>query len=84
MKKNLDRRTTIEQGTFLQLVSLADAYRILELFVVEYHRRGESTTCSLMSDIGLVSGGTSADPAQLDDFLWCASRILGDRFDQGV
>ncbi|GAC1679730.1 MAG: hypothetical protein NVS9B2_30720 [Steroidobacteraceae bacterium] len=34
---------------------------------------------ALMTDVGLVREGQSADPAQLDDFLRCARNIMASR-----
>ena len=61
---------------FEQQISLRDAYRILEAFVVQYHARGESSTVNLMTDIGVLPDGTSTDPAQMADFLKVAEDLL--------
>ena len=61
---------------FERQVSLRDAYRILEAFVVQYHARGESSTVNLMTDIGVLPDGTSTDPAQMADFLEVANGLL--------
>ena len=61
---------------FKRTVTLQDAYRILERFVVQYNSRGESSTVALMTDVGVVKNGWSCDPAQLEDFLRCADEVL--------
>ena len=69
--------TTIHDPRFQRTITLADAYRILERFVIQYNDRGETTTVSLMSDIGIVTDGSSSDPAQVDDFLNVVGEVLG-------
>lgn len=71
--------TSINDPEFSEHVSLAEAYRILEAFVVQYNARGESSTVALLTDVGLVPGGQTADPAQLSDFLRCARQIIAAR-----
>lgn len=63
---------------FDRTVTLRDAYKILEAFVVQYNARGETTTVSLMTDIGIVIREQSCDPAQLHDFARVAGTLLGD------
>ena len=61
--------TTIKDATFQRTVSLADAYMILERFVAQYNTRGERSTVEFLTDVGLSPDGTSADPAQIYDFI---------------
>ena len=68
--------TTIKDATFQRTVSLADAYMILERFVAQYNTRGERSTVEFLTDVGLSPDGTSADPAQIYDFLNCANEVL--------
>jgi hypothetical protein len=68
----------LDDPVFDRQVSLRDAYRILEAFVVQYNERGESSTASLMSDIGVLGEGTPSDPAQIRDFVRVAADLLGD------
>ncbi len=68
--------TTIKDATFQRTVSLADAYMILERFVAQYNTRGERSTVEFLTDVGLSPDGTSADPAQIYDFLSCANEVL--------
>jgi hypothetical protein len=70
---------SIYDDPFSATVTLAEAYRVLVAFVEQYNARGESSTVSLMTDVGLVHEGQSADPAQLDDFLRCARNIMASR-----
>ncbi len=69
----------MDDEVFRESVTLAEAYRILEAFVAQYNERGESSTLALLTDIGIVTGDQSADPAQLDDFLLCARKVIGRR-----
>lgn len=68
----------LDDPVFDRQVSLRDAYKILEAFVVQYNERGESSTVSLMSDIGVSADGTASDPAQIRDFVRVAADLLGD------
>lgn len=67
---------SVNDAEFDQVVTLRDAYRILERFVVQYNARGESNTVALMSDMGLLPNGNTSDPAQLEDFLACVHHTL--------
>ena len=71
-----DNYLNINDPLLSRTLSLADAYRILERFIVQYNDRGESDTVSLLTDVGLLPDGTTCDPVQLHDFLLCASEIL--------
>jgi hypothetical protein len=73
---------TISDDEFTQRISLGEAYRILEAFISQYNARGESSTVALLTDVGLVHGGQTADPAQLDDFLRCARQVIALRQQQ--
>ncbi|MBK8697865.1 MAG: hypothetical protein IPN17_37860 [Deltaproteobacteria bacterium] len=74
----------LDDPLFDRHVSLRDAYKILEAFVVQYNGRGESSTASMMSDIGVLGDGTPSDPAQIRDFVRVAAEILGDGVLLGV
>ena len=52
----------INDPEFAERVSLAEPTRVLEAFVVQDNARGESSTVALLSDVGLVPGGQTADP----------------------
>jgi hypothetical protein len=67
---------SLNDPAFQRQLSLKDAYRILEAFVIQYHARGESSTVDLMTDVGVLPDGTSTDPAQVADFLQVAERLL--------
>jgi|GEM_PF-2720821 len=68
--------TSINDARFRRQISLADAYRILALFIERYNARGESSSVALLTDTGLAPDGTTCDPAQLDDFLACADEVI--------
>ena len=70
---------SIYSDEFKRSVTVEEAYRILERFVVQYNERGESSTVALMTDIGVVKDGCSCDPAQLYDFLRCVDEIIALR-----
>jgi len=68
----------LDSQLFDRQLTLRDAYKILEAFVVQYSARGESSTVALMTDIGVAGDGTSSDPAQIYDFARVAGKILRD------
>ncbi|MGG6463574.1 hypothetical protein, partial [Solilutibacter silvestris] len=72
------RAMKITDPKFNREITLADAYRVMCKFIEEYNSRGVSSTLDLLSDIGLTTfrDGSSADPAQLQDFLDAANSIL--------
>ncbi len=71
--------TSVHDSRFSEQVTLGEAYRILEAFIVQYNARGESSTVALLTDVGLLPSGQTADPAQLDDFLACARKVIVQR-----
>ena len=68
----------LDSQLFDRQVTLRDAYKILEAFVVQYNARGESSTVALMTDIGVAGDGAPSDPAQIYDFARVAGKILRD------
>jgi hypothetical protein len=68
----------LDDPIFDRPISLRDAYKVLEAFIVQYNARGESSTVALMTDVGVSEGGPSSDPAQIGDFVRVAAAILGD------
>ena len=68
----------LDSQLFDRQVTLRDAYKILEAFVVQYNARGESSTVALMTDIGVSGYGTPSDPAQIVDFVRVAGTVLSD------
>ena len=68
----------LDSELFDRQVTLRDAYKILEAFVVQYNTRGESSTAALLADIGVLGDGTPSDPAQIYDFARVAGTILND------
>jgi len=64
---------------FDRTLTLREAYRLLEAFVVQYDARGERSTVELLADIGLSPQGYSGDPAQLHDFLNTFEMLFGSR-----
>ena len=68
---------TVNDTEFQEKVSLKQAYEIMEKFLLQFHERGELLTGDLVSFIGLLEDGSSADPAQLNDFIKVANEVLG-------
>ena len=68
----------LDSQLFDRQVTLRDAYKILEAFVVQYNARGESSTVALMTDVGVSGDGTPSDPAQIYDFARIAGMVLRD------
>jgi len=62
---------------FDSVVSLRDAYRIMERFASEYLARGDTSISDfLRSYAGEVIGGQTTDPAAAYDFLAAADQVL--------
>lgn len=61
----------LSDPAFDETLTLREAYLAMVRFLEAYHRRGESTTGALLGSIqvGLWQDRSSADPAQLYDFL---------------
>jgi hypothetical protein len=70
---------TINDPALLKHITLAEAYRLLQSFLVQYNARGEGSTAELLGALELLPDGGSADPAQLADFVRCAEQIIGAR-----
>ena len=69
---------SIRDPQFNRMISLGDAYRIMERFVMQYCQRGDGPVSYLLSDAGLRPDGISGDPAQIYDFLEVAEAVLGE------
>lgn len=67
----------ISDAVFDERVTLRESYRIMAEFITRYHRRGETPTGDLFAYFPVCSDGQSMDPAALDDYLKCASAVLG-------
>ena len=71
--------SSIHDDSFSDTVTLAEAYRLMVAFVEQYNARGESSTVALLTDVGLVPGGQSADGERTDkrgSVAWPSSRLL--------
>lgn len=68
---------SINDPAFDRTVSLRDAYRIMERVVEDHVARGEMSTVDLMSYLGLLPSGQSADPAAIYDFLRAVENVVG-------
>jgi len=67
---------TVNGPDFDRLVSLRDAYQIMERFVSEYVARGDTPVVDFLTYLGLTPGGESCDPAAIEDFLRAAHATL--------
>lgn len=64
--------------TFDRLVSLRDAYRIMERFASAYLARGDITISDFLhAYAGETASGQTADPAAVEDFLAAAESMTG-------
>ena len=61
---------------FDRLVTLRDAYRIMERFVSDYLARGDLPVSEFLFYAGETIEGGSADPAALSDYLDSAHYVL--------
>lgn len=62
--------------TFDRLVSLRDAYRIMEGFASGYLARGDTAVSDFLhAYAGETGGGQTADPAAVADFLAAAESM---------
>jgi carbohydrate kinase (thermoresistant glucokinase family) len=62
---------------FERLVTLRNAYRIMERFLSDYLDRGDTSVSDFLHVYaGKTRAGQSADPAALSDFLAAADRVL--------
>jgi len=69
---------SVNDRLFDRTITLRQSYELLVSFVAQYHARGESSTLNLLTDAGIVSDGTTSDPAQIYDFVRVAGDLLGD------
>ena len=70
---------SIDDPQFDRMMSLRDAYRIMERFVMQYCERGDGPVSNLLIDAGLAPDGISGDPAQIYDFLEVAEVVLEEQ-----
>jgi hypothetical protein len=71
-----DLMTNISDSDFDQIITLREAYQLVEAFILQYNARGERSTADLAVDVGICPDGYTSDPAQLDDFLSTAAALL--------
>jgi hypothetical protein len=70
----------LTDSLFDRETSLRDAYRIMEIFLSNYLRRGDTSVSDFLhSYAGLLPSGQSTDPAALYDFLAAAADTLDKR-----
>jgi hypothetical protein len=68
---------SINDKEFEEKITLKDSYQIMYEFLRTLHERGEVESGVLLGYIGLLENGSSADPAQLEDYLKTAEKIKG-------
>lgn len=72
--------TSLTDPAFDRVVSLRDAYRIMERFASEYLARGDTTVSDFLhAYAGEVEGGQTTDPAAVEDFLAAAEPVIAEQ-----
>jgi hypothetical protein len=67
-----------------RLISLRDAYRIMERFASDYLARGDTAISDFLHVYaGEVIGGQTTDPAAAYDFLAAADKVLSPQASGG-
>jgi hypothetical protein len=74
---NMSGDITVDDPAFDRLVTLRDAYRIMEHFVAAHVERGEVDTGQFHSYFALASDRRGLDPAALYDYLDSVAAVLG-------
>ncbi|WP_147298623.1 hypothetical protein [Lysobacter soli] len=68
----------LDDGRFDRLVTLRDAYRIMERFAQSYRERGDTPISDFLDCYASeTGGGLTTDPAAPDDFADAAASVLG-------
>lgn len=70
---------SINDEEFEQEISLADSYKVMLKFIEDLHERGELETGTMLGFIGLGPDGTSADPAQIYDYLDAVKSVTDNK-----
>ncbi len=79
----MKRESNLNASGFERTVSLRDAYRIMEHFVIDYHARGDTPVSDfLFAYLAISQDGLTTDPAAGEDFLRAARAILDAREDE--
>ena len=69
---------TLEDPAFDRVITLRDAYRIMERFASDYLSRGDTSISDfLYAYAGECIGGNLTDPAAIQDFLRAAEGVIG-------
>jgi hypothetical protein len=77
------RDSNLNDSGFERTVTLRDAYRIMERFLVDYHARGDTLVSEfLLAYATVLQNGLTTDPAAADDFLKAARAVLDAREDR--
>lgn len=69
--------SALTDSAFDRLVSLRDAYRIMERFASAYLAHGDTAISDFLhAYAGETAGGQAADPAAVQDFLVAAEQVM--------
>ncbi|WP_200944278.1 hypothetical protein [Lysobacter sp. Root667] len=72
--------TALTDPAFDRVVSLRDAYRIMERFASAYLARGDTAVSDFLhAYAGEVGDGQTTDPAAAQDFLMAAESMTGEQ-----
>ena len=73
-------KSTLDDVRFDRLITLRDAYRVMERFARSYCERGDTPISDFLDCYASETvGGLTTDPAAPDDFANAAVSILGKR-----
>ena len=67
---------SIQDPAFDRLVTLRDAYRVMERFVSDYLARGDTPVLDFHTYFWTRLDGESVDPSAVNDFLKAAADVL--------
>lgn len=74
---NMNSYITVDDPPFDRLVTLRDAYRVMEHFVAAHIDRGEVETGTFYAYFALAADRRGFDPAALYDYLDSVAAVLG-------
>lgn len=70
--------TPIQAQAFGRVITLQDAYQIMEVFLADYQSRGDSSISDFLHTYaGSTSTGLTTDPAAIKDFVNAAQVVIG-------
>ncbi|WP_396616782.1 hypothetical protein ACHZ97_04190 [Lysobacter soli] len=73
-------KSILDDARFDRLITLRDAYRVMERFAQSYRERGDTPISDFLDCYASeTGGGLTSDPAAPDDFANAAVSVLGKR-----